>query len=163
MATRLGPIPLPVPDVLGLFAAALVAFGSTRPWARVWGVGFSTDDIEVTYVNGMDGGSADAQATLVFGVIACIVILWRLIRPRSSGIVLGAAILVLAVAGLVGMLNWFDSGSTATFGAWRIPGDQCAEYFQCGYQAGWGLIVVTFAGFAGAGALTYQLWYDQLR
>ena len=84
MATRLGPIPLPIPDIFGLFAAALVAFGSTRPWARVWGVGFSTDDIEVTYINGVDGGIADGQAALVMGVIACIMILWRLIRPRSG-------------------------------------------------------------------------------
>ena len=129
----------------------------------MWGERFYSDDLEVIYVNGIDAIGGDGQATLVMGVIALIMILWRLIRPRSSGIVLGAAILVLAVAGLVGMFNWFDSGSTATFGSWRIPGDRCAEYFRCGYQAGWGLIVVTSAGFAGAGALAYQLWNDQLR
>jgi hypothetical protein len=168
IATRLSAIPIPVPDLVGLLTAALVAFCSTRPWARVWGVGFASGDVpETTYVNGIEGGVADGWFILGIGIAAAVLMLVRIIvrtiQPRSSAALLGVAILLLAIAGVLGMLHWFDSGSTARAGSWRIPGDQCALYFQCRYYPAWGLIVVTLAGFVGAIALAFQMWRDHLR
>ena len=153
MTLRLGRILLPATYLLGLLAAGLVAVGSTRPWARTWGEGFFGEDIEVAYVNGTNG---DGQVTLAIGILAIVMILWRLLRPRSSTILLAATIVVLVVAGLVGVFNWSE--------VHRIPGVyQGAKYFRYGFGPGWGLILVTFAGFTGAGALAYQMWNDHFR
>ena len=153
MTLLLGGIALPTTYLFGLLTAVLVALGSTRPWSRTSGEFFS-GDIEVTYINGTSG---DGQVTLAMGILAGVLILWRLWRRKSSGIFLAAAIVVLGIAGLVGVFNWSEIE--------KIPGIYrgTEEYFQFGFQPGWGLIVVTVAGFAGTGVLAYQMWTDNFR
>ncbi len=153
MTLRLGRILLPATYLLGLLTAVLVAVGSTRPWARTWGEGFFGEDIEINYVNGTNG---DGQVTLAIGILAVVMILWRVLRPRSGTIFLAATIVVFVVAGLVGVFNWSEVRMIAE--EYRD-----AKYFRFGYDPGWGLILVTVAGFAGAGALTYQMWNDHFR
>lgn len=136
--------------------ALLVIVGSTLPWVRIWGVGFVGDDIEISYVNGISG---DGQATLAIGILAAVLILWRLLGRRSSTlstVVLCTSVVVLIIAGLVGVFNWSELK--------RIPGeDRGTDYFQYGFQLGAGLVMVTVAGLVGAGALIYQLWNDHFR
>ena len=150
MILRLGHILLPGTYLLGLLAAVLLIVGSIRPWARTWGEGFFDEPIEVNYVNGING---DGQVTLAIGILAIAMILWRLLRPKSNTIVLAAAIVVFVIAGLVGVFNWSEVRQIA-----EVYRD--AKYFRFGYDIGWGLILVTFAGFTGAGALAYQMWND---
>lgn len=145
--------PFPMPLLVAAVTTVLVAVGSTGPWARVLGEKYVNDEIEVFSVRGTVG---DGIATLALGILAGVLILWRLVRTRSSGFVLGAAIVLLVVVIVVGMLNWLDVS--------HIPGvDQHGRYFQTGARAAWGLIVVTLAALAGVGALAYQLWNDELR
>ena len=153
MTLRLGRIRLPATYLFGLLTAVLVVIGSTSPWLRTTGELFN-GDIEVTHVIGISG---DGQATLAMGIFAGVLILWKVLRRRSSGIGLAAVILVLAIAGLVGVFNWSELHRIP-----RIEG-QTWSYFQFYYQAGWGLIVVTCAGFAGAIAMAYQMWNDSYR
>ena len=144
---------LPVPLLVAAVTTVLVAVGSTGPWARVLGEKYVNDEIEVFSVRGTVG---DGMATLALGILAGVLILWRLVRTHSSGFVLGAAIVVLVVIVVVGMLNWLDVS--------HMPGvDQHGRYFRTGARAAWGLIVVTLAALAGVSALAYQLWNDELR
>lgn len=143
----------PVPLLVAAVTAVLVAVGSTGPWARVLGETYVNDEIEVFSVRGTVG---DGMATLALGILAGVLILWRLVRTHSSGFVLGAAIVVLVVVVVVGMLNWLDVS--------HMPGvSEPGRYFRTGARAAWGLIVVTLAASAGVSALAYQLWNDELR
>ena len=153
MTLRLGRILLPATYLLGLLAAVLVVVGSTRAWARTWGEGFFGEPIEVNYANGING---DGQVTLAIGILAIAMILWRLLRPRSSTFLLAATIVVFVIAGLVGVFNWSEVRQIA-----EVYRD--AKYFRFGYDIGWGLVLVTVAGFTGAGALAYQMWNDHFR
>ena len=143
-------------ELFGLLAAVLVTAGSVLPWVRIWGVGFVGDDVEITYYYGTSG---DGQVTLALGLLATIMILWRLFRRRSttlSTIVLSATIVVLIISSLVGVFNWSELH--------RIPGfGRVADYFQYGFQPGWGLVLMTFAGFIGAAGLVYQMRNDHFR
>jgi hypothetical protein len=151
-ADRYPPL-LPVPLLIAAVTIVLVAVGSTGPWARVFGEKYVNDEFEVLSVKGTVG---DGMATLALGILAGVLILWRLVRTHSSGFVLGAAIVVLVVVVVVGMLNWLDVS--------HMPGvDQHGKYFRAGARAAWGLMVVTLAAFAGVSALAYQLWNDELR
>lgn len=147
---------LSAPELFGLLAAALVIVGSIGPWARMWAVGFVGEDVHAFYINGISG---DGRVTLVLGILAAVLILWRLLRRRSSTwstIVQSAAIVILVIAGLVGVFNWseLDEVSGADLGA---------KYLRYGFQPGWGLILVTVTGFTGAAALAYQIWRDHFR
>lgn len=144
---------LPAPLLVAAVTSVLVAVGSIGPWARVLGEKYVNGEIEVFAVRGTVG---DGLATLALGILAGVLILWRLVRAHSSGFVLGAALVVLVVVVVVGMLNWLDAS--------HMPGvDQPGRYFRTGARAAWGLIVVTLAALAGVGALAYQLWDDELR
>ena len=147
---------LPALELFGLLTAVLVAVGSTRPWVCIWGEGFSQDGIEVACVNGI---TADGRVTVALGILAAAFISWRLLRRRSSTlntIVLCTTIVILVIAGLVGVFNWSELR--------EIPdGDQGANYFRYGFRIGWGLILVTVASLTGAGALVYLIWRDYFR
>lgn len=122
----------------------------------MWAVGFVGEDVHAFYINGISG---DGRVTLVLGILAAVLILWRLLRRRSSTwstIVQSAAIVILVIAGLVGVFNWseLDEVSGADLGA---------KYLRYGFQPGWGLILVTVTGFTGAAALAYQIWRDHFR
>ncbi len=143
----------PVPLLVAAVTTVLVAVGSTGPWARVLGEKYVNDEIETWSVRGTVG---DGMGTLALGILAGVLILWRLVRSHSSGFVLGAAIVMLVVVVVVGMLNWLDVS--------HMPGvDQHGRYFRTGVRAAWGLIVVTLAALAGVSALAYQLRNDELR
>ena len=153
MTLQLGRYLLPYTYLLGLLAAVLVAAGSALPWARHWGEGFFGEDIEFIYIYGLNG---DGRVTLAMGLLAVVLVLWRLLRPRSSTVVLAATIVVLVVAGLVGVFNWSEIH--------RVPGvDLGAKYFRSGFDPSWGLMLVTCGGFVGGSALAYQLWKDHYR
>ena len=144
---------LSVPRLVAAGAPVLVVFGSTRTWARISGERFVGDAVDVLSVNGTAG---DGVATLLLGAVAGVLFLWRLVRPYASGFLPGTAIVALMIVAVVGMLNWLDAA--------HMPGvDQHGKYFRTGVQAGWGLIVLTLAAGAGAVALAYQIYYDELR
>ena len=122
----------------------------------MWAVGFAGEDVDALYINGISG---DGRVTLVLGILAAVLILWRLLRRRASTwstIVQSAAIVILVIAGLVGVFNWseLDEISGADLGV---------EYLRYGFQPGWGLILVTVTGFTGAASLAYQIWNDHFR
>ena len=147
---------LHAPELLGLLAAVLVIVGSTGPWTRMWAVGFVGDHVDIIYVSGLTG---DGRVTLVLGIVAAVLITWRLLRRRSSTwstMLQCAAIVILVVTGLVGVFNWseLDDISGADLGV---------KYLRYGFQPGWALILATVTGFAGAIALSYQLWDDHFR
>ena len=156
MKLEVGRLSLPAAELFGLLTAVLVILGSTNPWTRMWAVGFVGDDIDIIYVNGIVG---DGQATLVMGILAGVLMICRLFSRRSttwSTVALSASIVVLLVIGLVGVFNWGELD--------RISGkDLGVEYLRYGFQPGWGLILVTVAGFTGAGALAYQIWDEHFR
>ena len=156
MEVKLGSRSLPATELFGLLTAVLVIIGSTLPWARMWAVGFVGDDIDIIYVNGVVG---DGLVTLGLGILATVLILWRLFRRRSSTfstIVLSATIVILVIAGLVGVFNWSELD--------QISGADLGEkYLRYGFQPGLGLILVTVTGFTGAAALAYQLWNDHFQ
>ena len=156
MEFKLGSRSLPATELFGLLTAVLVIIGSALPWARMWAVGFVGDDIDIIYVNGVVG---DGLVTLGLGILATVLIIWRLFRRRSStfsAIVLSATIVILVIAGLVGVFNWSELD--------QISGADLGEkYLRYGFQPGSGLILVTVTGFTGAAALAYQLWNDHFQ
>ena len=156
MNVKLGNRSLPTAELFGLLSALLVIVGSAGAWVRIWGVGFVGDEVEIIYVNGTIG---DGRVTIALGILAAVLIIWRLLRQRSSTwstIVQAATIVILIIAGLVGVFNWSELN--------KIPGlDHGSKFFQYGFQPGWGLILLTIAGLAGAGALVYQMWQEHYR
>ena len=156
MEVKFGSRSLPTPELYGLFTALLVIAGSVGAWVRIWGVGFVGDEVEIINVNGTIG---DGRVTLALGILAAALIFWRLFRRRSTTfttIALGVAIVILIIAGLVGVFNWSELN--------KIPGlDHGSKFFQYGFQPGWGLILVAVAGLTGAAALTYQMRNDHFR
>ena len=156
MEVKLGSRSLPATELFGLLTAVLVIIGSMTTWVCTWGEGFVENDIELVCVNGTNG---DGRVTLALGILAAVLVLWRLLRPRSttlSTIVLCTTIVVLAIAGLFGVLNWSELSN--------FPGVyHGARHFAIGYQPGWGLIVMTVSGLTGACALAYQVWRDHFR
>ena len=119
-------------------------------------MGFVGDEVEIIHVNGTIG---DGRVTLALGILAAASVFWKLLRRRSttfSTITLGAAIVILIIAGLVGVFNWSELN--------KIPGlDHGSKFFRYGIQPGWGLILVTVAGLTGAAALVYQMRNDHFR
>ena len=157
MTLRLGRMSLRAPDLIGLLAALLVVIGSIGPWVRTVGEFFVGNEIEVTYAYGIKDDNG--QVGIVLGILVGVIVLWRLLSRRSttaSTIGLAVAIVLLAVAGLVGVFNWSEAPYVT--GVYRG-----AKYFSYEHQAAWGLIILTFAGFTGAGALAYQMWKDHFR
>ena len=157
MMLRLGPMSSRVPDLIGLLAALLVAIGSIGPWVRTVGQFFVGDEIEITYAYGIRDDNG--QVTLALGILVGVIVLWRLLSRRSTTattIGLVVAIVLLVIASLAGLFNWSEARYVT--GVY-----QGAKYFTYEYQAAWGLIILTFAGFIGAGALAYQMWKDHFR
>jgi hypothetical protein len=157
MTLRLGRMSLRAPELIGLLAALLVVIGSIGPWVRTVGEFFVGDEIEVTYAYGIKDDNG--QVALVLGILVGVIVLWRLLSRRSttaSTIGLAVAIVLLVVAGLVGVFNWSEARYVT--GVY-----QGAKYFTYEYHAAWGLIILTFAGFTGAGALAYRMWNDHFR
>ena len=149
-------LPLPAPELFGLLAAVLVIVGSMSPWVRMWAVGFVGSQVDIIYVSGMSG---DGRVTLVLGILAAVLATSRLTRLGSntwSTKVQSAGVVILVIAGLVGVFNWSELD--------RISGrDLGVNYLRYGFQPGWGLILVSVSGFAGAAALVYQIWNDHFR
>lgn len=156
MEIKLGNRSLPTPELFGLLTAVLVIIGSVSAWVRIWGVGFVGDEIEIINVHGTIG---DGRVTLALGILAAVLITWRLLRQRASTwstIGQTTTIVILVIAGLVGVFNWSELN--------KIPGlDHGSKFFQYGFQPGWGLILVTVAGLTGAAALTYQMRNEHFR
>lgn len=150
-ATRLSH--LPVPLLFAAVMALLVIVSSPGPWARVGGERFVGNEIDVFSVSGTTG---DGVFTLIFGIIAGVLILLRLVRPHTTGFVLAIVAVLLLTSAAIGIGNWTDLG--------HIPGaDQGGRFFRTGFQPGWGLLMMTFAAFAGMMGAGFQLWLDELR
>ena len=149
-------ISLPIPELFGLLAAALVIVGSLFPWARMWAEEFVGQDVDIIYISGMNG---DGRVTLGLGILAAILVLWTILRRRSSTwstVVHSTAIVILVVVGLVGVFNWSELDDISGV-------DLGVKYLRYGFQPGWGLILLTVSGFTGAVALAYQVWSDHFR
>ena len=143
----------PITLILGLVAAALVAFASDQTWAKLTSELHVSDQIKRMSINGTIG---DGEITFYLSLVAMALVLYRLIRPRTTGFVLLAAATVLLVSAVTGMLNWV--------GLDQIPnGCGPGECFRPEMSVGWGLLAVTFASAVGMAALGYQVWYDELR
>ena len=144
---------LPVAVLVSLAAALLAAFGSTSTWAIAYGERDADDEIERFLVSGTVG---DGTVTLILAAVSGLLILWRLLLPRTTGFVLGLAAVLLMVVMVVGMLNWVDVS--------HMPGIfEPGKYFRTGVDPGWGLILVTLSAAIGMVASAYQLWQDELR
>ena len=144
---------IPVTIILGLVASGLVAFASDQTWAKLTSELHVGDLIKRTSINGTVG---DGEITFILSLAAIALVLFRLIRPRTTGFVLMAAATLLLVSAVTGMLNWV--------GLDQIPnGCRPGECFRPEMSVGWGLLAVTFASVVGMAALGYQVWYDELR
>ena len=139
--------------LLALASAGMVVAGSLGPWASVSGELYAAGEVERFKVNGMIG---DGPFTLGMSAAAVLVILWRLLRGRASGFLMGFAMILLVISALVGMLNWVDISN--------MPGVyEPGKYYHTDAQPAWGLLLTTFAGAASAAAMAYQVWNDELR
>ena len=145
---------LPLAAVVGLAAAVLVIVGSAvGPWANVAGELHVAGEIERFQIHGMVG---DGVFTLSLSAVAALLILWRILRGRASGFLTGLAVVLLLIAAVIGMLNWADID--------HMPGVYVpAKHFHSDARAAWGLLTTTFGAAAGAVAMAYQVWNDELR
>ena len=130
--------------------------GSLGPWATVAGELYASGSeagVERFKVAGLIG---DGLFTLALSAVALLVIIWRGLRGRANGFLLGLAFILLVISAVVGMLNWVDIGN--------MPGVyQPGKYYHTDARPAWGLLVVTFASAVGALAMAYRLWDDELR
>ena len=146
-------IGVPVPLLIAAASSGLVIAGSLGPWATVAGELYVAGEVERFQVDGMIG---DGVFTLALSAVAALFILWRLLRGRANGFLLGLAVILLVIAALIGMLNWADLGN--------MPGVyEPGKYYHSAARPAWGLLLATFGGAAGALAMGYQLWVDELR
>jgi hypothetical protein len=137
-AGQYGPRPLPLLPLAVAGCALLVVVGSLGPWARVW---FIT-------ANGTDG---DGIITLLLGVAAGFFTIVRLARPGPGVGMMALAGLALLAAGVIGAIDWNDVAGITS---------ETEEYGDL-VQVGWGLVLMTIAGFAGAGLAFVQLFREQ--
>ncbi len=137
-----------------LLAATLAAVGSAAgPWASVAGELYAGGQVERFQVGGLVG---DGVFTLTLSAASALLILWRVLRGRASGFLTGLAAVLLLVAAAIGMLNWADVGN--------MPGVyEPGKYYHADARAAWGLLLTTFGAAAGAAAMAYQVWSDELR
>ena len=142
----------------------LVIIGSIAPWASVpsfgYVYGFAGKEAYVftvkgTAAHGMIPLTGDGMVPLVLGSFAAVLVVWRMVRSRASGFVLGAVVTLLLVSGVIGMVNWSNPGS--------IPSPDPSSFFRGDVVASWGVIMMTIAAWSGLLATAYQLWKDELR
>ena len=115
-----------------LLAAVLVPLGSLAPWAEIGPV----------TLNGLDAD--DGLITLVLGIIAAAVIALRFRGSRRISLVTVSILFdIIAVAGII---DWADIS--------RLGGEAS---LGIDVSVGWGLMLVTVAGIAGA-VLTLVVW-----
>jgi hypothetical protein len=123
------PKPVSTPVILVLIAGAIVILGSVGPWKTVGPVGES----------GMDGKGV---ITLVLG-IALVVLAALSLRTWDTLRAVGALLLAAACAA-VGAYEWLD-----------VAGEE-QGFFRPQVEAGWGVILTTIAGGAGAAAAIWS-------
>lgn len=124
------------PAALMIVCAALVIAGSLGPWARV---SFIT-------VSGTDGdGSISLFAGIVSGVAA---IMQATSASRKSGMDWLALICLLGAFG-VGSYDWANVS--------EVAGSRATGFVTV--QVGWGLPILTFAGFFGAVVALQEIMY----
>ena len=113
-----------------LGAAVLVVVGSFGTWATF-------------LVFHVAGTSGDGWITFVLGAAAGIVLLAELVRPGGQPLLLiAAAGLALGAAGVVGVYDWVNVAA--------IPDADTELFGTLSIQVGWGLVLVTIAGWGGA-------------
>ena len=98
----------------------------------------------------------DGVFTLILCSISGLIILWRVLRGRATGFLTGLAAVLLLISAVIAMLNWVDIDN--------MPGVyQPGKYYHSAARPAWGLLLTTFAAAAGALAMAYQVWVDELR
>lgn len=153
VGARGGRYSLPGPLLVAAGMAVLVIVSSTGPWAYVEGERYVGDQLDAYSVSGTVG---DGVFTLIFGIIAGLLILVRLVRPNTTGFALAIVAVLLLISAAIGIGNWTDLS--------HIPGaNQGPKLFRSGFEPGWGLLMMIFAALAGMVAVSVQLWMDELR
>ena len=144
---------MPPAALVALAGAVCAVVGSSGPWASVAGELYSGGQVERFQIDGMIG---DGAFTLGLSAAAALLILMRVARSRISGFLTGTAAVLLMVATLTAMLNWVDVGN--------MPGVyEPGKYYHTDARAAWGLIMTTLGSAAGAVAMAFQVWMDELR
>ena len=144
---------MPSAALVALAAAVCAVVGSSGPWASVAGELYSGGQVERFQIDGMIG---DGAFTLGLSAAAALLILLRVARSRISGFLTGTAAVFLMVATVAAMLNWVDVGN--------MPGVyEPGKYYHTDARAAWGLMMTTLGSAAGAVAMAFQVWMDELR
>jgi hypothetical protein len=105
----------------------------------------------------MSGTAVDGWITLVLAVIAAGLVVWRLARPQLPGYVLAVSLVLLFTSGVLATTNWLDvANSTGEFSSHKLPAAG-PGFTRTGVGVAWGLIITTFASWAGVAAGAYQL------
>ena len=139
--------------MVALALAGLSALGSTGAWATVAGELYTRGEFERFQIGGLIG---DGTFTLGLCSLAGLIILWRVARGRATGFLTGLAAVLLLVSAVIAMLNWVDIDN--------MPGVyQPGKYYHSAARPAWGLLLTTFGAAAGALAMAYQVWTDELR
>ena len=154
---KLGNSYYPIPLLILVVADVLVIIGSVNSWAEVRNDSYVGNQIRIVSVNGTD---ADGYVTLVVSSLALIFVMWRLAGRNSNWLVLGVALVLLFISGLLGVTNLFDmDASIGAFSSQKLP-SLGGSFVRTGVEVGWGLIIVTVASWVGLTSGAYQYWQD---